>query len=83
MRQISKGESMPAGATLHASIIVIENGLFHAVYRTNDTSYDVRQLPVYQVGESISDVMRRIELTAHSLGYETIEWDEDLKGPSH
>jgi hypothetical protein len=74
---------MPAGATLRASIIVIENGLFHAIYRTNDTSSDVKQLPIYQVGASMTDVMRQIEQTAHSLGYETIEWDEDLKGLSH
>lgn len=74
---------MPAGATLRASIIVIENGLFHAIYRTSDTSNDVKQLPAYEVGELVSDVMRRIELTAYSLGYETIEWDEDLKGLSH
>ena len=74
---------MPGGATLRASIIVVENGLFHATYRTNDASCNVRQLPIYQVGASVYDVMRRIELTAHSLGYETIEWDEDLKGLSH
>jgi hypothetical protein len=74
---------MPGGATLRASIIVVENGLYHAIYRTNDVSYDVRQLPIYQVGESVSEVMRRIELTAHSLGYETIEWDGDLKGLTH
>ncbi len=74
---------MPGGATLRASIIVVENGLFHAIYRTDDASYDVRQLPIYQVGASVTDVMRRIEITAYSLGYETIEWDEDLIGLPH
>jgi hypothetical protein len=78
-----KGGSMPAGATLRASIVVIENGLFHAIYRTTDASYDMKQLPIYQVGASVSDVMRQIERTAHSLGYEAIEWDEDLKDLSH
>jgi hypothetical protein len=70
---------MPAaskpGPTLCASISIIENGLFHAVYRTDDASNDIRQLPVYQVGVSVLEARRQIEDSAHSLGYQTIIWD--------
>jgi hypothetical protein len=70
---------MPAaskpGSTLCASISIIENGLFHAIYRTDDSANDIRQLPVYQVGASVREAMRQIEDSAHSLGYQTIVWD--------
>nr|WP_294520577.1 hypothetical protein [uncultured Rhodopila sp.] len=65
------------GQTLCASISIIETGLFHAIYRTDDASNDVRQLPAYQVGSSVSDAMRHIEESAHLLGYQTIVWDAD------
>jgi hypothetical protein len=72
---------MPAaskpGSTLCASLSIIENGLFHAIYRTADASRDLRQLPAYQVGASVSEAMRRIEASAHSLGYQAIVWDAD------
>jgi hypothetical protein len=72
---------MPAaskpGSTLCASISIIENGLFHASYRPSDCSNDFRQLPAYQVGASVSEAMRRIEASAHSLGYLTIVWDAE------
>jgi len=70
------------GSTLCASISAIENGLFHAIYRTNDGGSDTRQLPAYQVGASVSDARRQIEQSAHLLGYETIVWDKDFNGPS-
>jgi hypothetical protein len=65
------------GSILCASLSIIENGLFHAVYRNMDSSEDLRQLPAYQVGASMSEAMRRIEESAHSLGYQTIVWDAD------
>lgn len=78
---------MPAvsktGSTLHASISIIENGLFHAIYRIIDDVNDIRQLPAYQVGASLSEAMRRIEASAHSLGYHNIEWDVDAGGCVH
>jgi hypothetical protein len=78
---------MPAankpGSTLCASISVVENGLFHANYRTSDADNDLRQLPAYQVGASVSEAMRRIEASAHSLGYQTIIWDADVSDWLH
>jgi len=71
------------GSTLCASISVVENGLFHAHYRTSDAANDVRQLPAYQVGTSVSEAMRLIEASAHSLGYQTIIWDVDDSGWLH
>jgi hypothetical protein len=65
------------GWTLCASLSIIETGLFHAVYRTTDASGDLRHLPAYQVGASLSEAMRRIEASAYSLGYRTIVWDDD------
>jgi len=70
------------GATLRASISAIENGLFHATYRTTKAASDTRQLPAYQVGASVSDARREIEQSAHLLGYETVVWDRDFNGPS-
>jgi hypothetical protein len=71
------------GSTLCASLSIIENGLFHAVYRTSDASGDLRQLPAYQVGASVSEAMRRIEASAHSLGYQTVVWDADASDRMH
>ena len=65
------------GSTLCASLSIIENGLFHATYRNTDASGDLRLLPIYQVGQSMSEAMRRIEDSAHSLGYQTLVWDAD------
>ena len=78
---------MPAaskpGSTLCASLSIIENGLFHASYRTAGASADLRQLPAYQLGASVTEAMQRIEESAHSLGYQTIVWDADGIGRMH
>ncbi len=71
------------GSTLRASISIIENGLFHAIYRAGDASDDIRQLPAYQVGASVSEAMRRIEASAYSLGFDNVVWDIDNDGCVH
>jgi hypothetical protein len=70
----------PSGSALNASISAIDNGLFHATYRTDAAVEERRQLPHYQVGASVSDARRKIEETAHLLGFETIIWDKHIGG---
>jgi hypothetical protein len=75
---------MPAASkhshTLCASISIVENGLFHASYRAGVAGSEVKQLPAYQLGKSLSDARRQIERSAHLLGYESIVWDEEFDG---
>jgi len=70
----------PSGSALSASISAIDNGLFHATYRSDAAVAERRQLPHYQVGASVSEARRKIEETAHLLGFETIIWDKQIDG---
>jgi hypothetical protein len=67
------------GRTLRASLCEIERGVFYATYPEADCDTD--ELVVYQVGTSAADAKKRIEASAHALGYETVIWDQALVVP--
>lgn len=65
---------------LSAWISVIENGLFHILYRYRRSASDLQRLPSYHVGASLSDVKQRIQNKASQIGFGAIVWDRDSGG---
>ena len=71
-----------ARETIHAALIEVERGLFHATYRIEGPVSAARRLPPYQVGDSAADARRRIELCAVALGYGAVVWETPLPDPA-
>jgi hypothetical protein len=64
------------GLELRATLCEIERGLFQATYHIRSSASNDEELPACQVGDCELDAKRRIEQSAHALGYETVIWEE-------
>jgi hypothetical protein len=74
--------------TVRASLCEIERGLFHASYRAGAPgpwampAARLQHLPVYQVARCAAEARQIIERNALAIGFDGIDWDEDVPVPA-